>query len=160
MGSTEGSSDRKFKRYARSRLGKESSGEESQDDNEEPDRVCRLPFKKESDQKKKARKEDSGNVKPTVEVESLTEATDLLKTRMNQMQVVAKGATGTQQQESRPFRGKSIKCYCCQEVGHVIRDCHKKKNKLGHNKSQNGARSNEGIGQASNNGSTNRQPLN
>ena len=163
-GSTEGFSDRKFKRYARrSRLGEESSGEESQDDNEDPDRVCRLPSKKESDQKKKAGKEDSGTVKPMVEVESLrilTEAKDLLKTLMTQMQVVAKGATGTQQQESRPFRGRSIVCYGCQEVGHVIRDCPKKNNKIGHNKSQGGARSNEGIGQASNNGSTNRQPLN
>ena len=92
-GTTEGSSERKFKRYARrSRLGEEGSGEESQNDNKESDKVCRLPSKKESDHKK-AGKEDSGNVKPTVEVESLrilTEAKDLLKTLMIQMRLKAK----------------------------------------------------------------------
>lgn len=68
-GSMDGSSDKKFKRYARRAKQEEdgSAREESQDESEELDRICRLPAKNDTAQKKKVerndQKKDSGNLK-------------------------------------------------------------------------------------------------
>ncbi|MCG7867519.1 MAG: hypothetical protein JAY74_14290 [Candidatus Thiodiazotropha taylori] len=164
-GSTEGSADKQYKRYARrSKVEDDSSGEESQDEVEEQSRVCRLPVKKQIEPKK-ADEKDSGKGKQTIEVESLkvlNEAKDMLQTLMNQMQMVVKdkGQVGTQQHSSRPFKGRNIVCYCCQEEGHVIRDCPKRNDKPGNRRPQGGARPNGGMDRASGSNGANPQPLN
>lgn len=164
-GSTEGSADKHYKRYARrSKVKDDSSGEESQEEVEEQNRVCRLPTKKQIEPKK-ADEKDSGKGKQMKEVESLkvlNEAKDMLQTLMNQMQMVVKdkGQVGTQPHSSRPFKGRNIVCYCCQEEGHVIRDCPKGNDKPGNRRPQGGARPNGGIGQASGSNGSNSQPLN
>lgn len=164
-GSTEGSAEKQYKRYARrSKVEDDSSGEESQDEVDEQDRVCRLPVKKQIEPKK-ADDKDSGKGKQTIEVESLkvlNEAKGILQTLMNQMQMVVKdkGQAGTQQHSSRPFKGRNIVCYGCQEEGHVIRDCPKRNDKPGNRRPQGGARPNGGMGQASGSNGSNPQPLN
>ena len=164
-GSTEGSADKHYKRYARrSKVEDDNSGEESQEEVEEQDRVCRLPTKKQIEPKK-ADEKDSGKGKQTIEVESLkvlNEAKDMLQTLMNQMQMVVKdkGQVGTQQHSSRPFKGRNVVCYCCQEEGHVIRDCPKRNDKPGNRRPQGGARPNGGMGQTQGSNGSNSQPLN
>ncbi|MEW8546416.1 MAG: hypothetical protein AB2693_23100, partial [Candidatus Thiodiazotropha sp.] len=158
-GSTEGSSDRKFKRYARrSKLEEDSSaGEESQDEEDELERVCRLPAKNDAAQKKKAektdQKKDLGNQRNITEKESmkvLTEAKDMMQSLMNQMQEIVKASntTSTQKQEPKSFRGRNIVCYGCSQLGHVIRECPQRNDKAKVNRPQGCSSQNYGTGGA------------
>ncbi|MCG7879269.1 MAG: retrotransposon gag domain-containing protein, partial [Candidatus Thiodiazotropha endolucinida] len=156
-GSADSSSDRKFKRYARRAKQEEdgSASEESQDESEELDRVCRLPAKNDTSQKKKAertdQKRDSGNLKSDTEKESLkvlTEAKDMMTSLMNQMQEIVKSTNTapTQQQEQKPFRGRNIVCYGCSQMGNVIRDCPQRNDKYRGNRPQGQTFPNRGTG--------------
>ena len=165
-GSAEEYSDRKFKKYTR-RTNVETDGSSDEEVQEEDnDRVYRLPAKKDTVQNFKAdrdqKKKESDKPTDNASMKVLNETKDLMQDLVKQIQELTKttsGNTDTQQQQ-RPYRGRNVVCYGCGTLGHIVRDCPQKANN-GRNRNPNVPRGAQGgTGQRTGDNRTLQQPLN
>ena len=172
-GSSEEYPDKKFKKYTR-RANVESdgsSGEESQDEN--TDRVYRLPTKKDKVRNYKAEREQNKKESEKAAENSsdkvLNETKNLMQDLVKQMQELTKATKGNanmhqqqqpQQQQQRQYRGNNTVCYGCGVLGHMIRDCPQKVNNGGNRNHNAPSGTQGGRVQVNESNSSVRQPLN